>query len=76
MQDKLNKLKSKHPELYKTEPRKENDLAYLKSKPYRLGNFHWYANPVIGYKHVTDPSKTEKKGKSFGKVTRSKSYPF
>ena len=44
-----------------------------------MGNFHWYSNPQIGYKHVTDPSKkpgSPTPGKKWGKSVSKKSYPF
>lgn len=58
--DKINRLKGSFPELYKTTPKKENQLAFLKSCPYRRSMFRYYSNPVIGYNHVLDPSN--KKG--------------
>ena len=58
--DKINKQNQKQfPELYTSGPRKNNDLKFLKSCPYRRSLFKYYSNPVIGYKHVLDPSHSK-----------------
>jgi hypothetical protein len=80
MQDKNHKTGSKSPELFKTTPRKSNSLAFLGTEPFKRGTFIWYSNPQIGYKHVIDPSKKVKIGKSKEKIGKSigvnAAYPF
>jgi hypothetical protein len=72
--DKVNKeMQKKHPELYSIGPRKRNDLAFLKSCPYRRSMFHYYSNPVIGYNHVLDPSHPKGLPKKTIDIPRAKS---
>ena len=72
IQDKVNRNKDKYSYLYSTKPRKDDGLKYLKSCPYRRSMFHYYSNPVIGYNHVTDPSKKPGPAKKTIDIPKSK----